>query len=54
LTPKPVRPDPAEVRRNPASRSARLRVIEKLAPVRFRDLVYREPRPRVSWPGGAG
>jgi 16S rRNA (cytosine1402-N4)-methyltransferase len=54
LTPKPVRPDPAEVRRNPASRSARLRVIEKLAPVRFRDRVYREPRPRVSWPGGAG
>lgn len=50
LTPKPERPDRDEVRQNPSARSARLRVIEKVAPVRFRDLVYREPKPRPVWP----
>jgi 16S rRNA (cytosine1402-N4)-methyltransferase len=31
LTRKPVRPDPEEIERNPASRSARLRVVRKVA-----------------------
>lgn len=30
LTPKPIRPDPSEIQRNPRSRSARLRACEKL------------------------
>ncbi len=44
LTKKPLRPSRAEVLRNPSARSARLRVIEKRAPLRFRDLVLRTPQ----------
>lgn len=33
LTRKPLRPGPEEIQRNPRSRSARLRVIEKIAPL---------------------
>jgi 16S rRNA (cytosine1402-N4)-methyltransferase len=32
LTPKPIRPSPEEVRRNPHARSARLRAAERVEP----------------------
>ena len=50
LTKKVVRPSSEEIKQNPAARSARLRAIEKIHPIKFRDLVLKEYKPKPEWP----
>lgn len=50
LTPRAIRPKRAEIRENPAARSARLRAVEKIHPLKFKDLVLKKSNAKPQWP----